>query len=334
MSPTRAPKMFEPENLHILALDFTSYSRSIILEVLRGLGCSNHAIAFAETAQFHDEVAPHFDADLLLFSHEVEHVFNFDFLESVRRSEKKEVSEAKTVLVSSVATRSLILTARDTGIDEIVIRPLSPAQLRQKLKKLIESPRKFITSSKYLGPCRRRKLSEYYAGPRRRLADYESDAELSADGVTVQGNADELATAVSELREACGKLTDGRVSLVNRVRSTAERTAAIAREKDDFALAKTAEAVQMYLDGVGTQNQLETHVLETGINALTQLSVLPTSYRSARDSVSNLMMIAVRKKLLVYEVRQQTTNTESETMLEQINAGDDHIIEDVVALKA
>lgn len=50
-----------------------------------------------------------------------------------------------------------ILTARDSGVDEIVAKPFEADDFCQKIINIIESPRVFVTSEVYRGPCRRRR---------------------------------------------------------------------------------------------------------------------------------------------------------------------------------
>lgn len=316
MSAPRQPQAFMAENLRVLGIDFTHYSRSIIMEVMRGLGCLNQNMDFKDSEiilEFEHELSA---ADIILLSHEGDAPVDFELVRELRRHQNASLSQLPMILLSSIATRSLIETARDSGIDEVVMRPVSPVQLNRKVQQVIEAPRKFVTSASYVGPCRRRKPDHHYDGPRRRIDDYVED--FSQDIGEIAG-ADELAGAVTQLREACSRLSEDRLGLVARVRETAEKTARLARETRDVPLERTATAVKQYLEGVGSQNMLETHVLETGINALTQLAVLPNSYHGARQSVASLMTIAVRKKLLHYEQRRKNVDEGSEDILEKIN---------------
>ncbi len=316
MQTVRNASKFEPENRSVICLDFSQFSRSIILEVLRGIGFSNECISFQTSADALDIGLDHVP-DYVLLSHETDTELDYEMILQLRRKECPEESAVPIVLLSSQATRSMILRARDCGVDEIVMRPVSPLQLQSKLRQITESPRSFVTSAEYVGPCRRRKLSDNYSGSRRRLDDYKQNGSRD---LPVEPGADELATAVSQLREACGQLAEERLGLVARVRQTAERTMMLARQTKDAPLEKTAYAMKLYLDGIGTKNSLETHVLETGINALTQLAILPNSYDGTRQSVANLMMVAVRKKLVVYEKRKASDeDLKSEVMLDEIN---------------
>lgn len=318
MSDNRTPRPFDPQYLRILGLNFEHYSRSIVMEVLRGIGCLNERMMFRSMPDMFEFGSSLGYFDFAILSHEADTELDLDMIEKWRRGDDIELSATPIILVTSAATPSMIRNARDAGVDEVLSRPLSPRQLLEKVRQLVESPRPFVTATHYVGPCRRRKTSENYSGPRRRIDDYAEDHSRI---ISNDPGADELAMAVSELRSACGELTDERLGLVARVRKTAQRTAELAKKTGDIPLERTAAAVKLYLDGMGSQNTMETHVLETGINALTQLAVLPNSYHGARQSVASLMTIAVRKKLLLYDKRAQAEDGEPNAALKTINSG-------------
>ncbi len=61
--------------------------------------------------------------------------------------------------------------ALDAGVHGILVPPLSPQALRQKLTEVVETPRKFVRVESYFGPDRRRQTRADYAGPFRRASD-------------------------------------------------------------------------------------------------------------------------------------------------------------------
>lgn len=67
---------------------------------------------------------------------------------------------------------SRVLAARDAGVNEVLCKPVTATGVMTRLKAMIESPRPFISSPGYFGPCRRRKTgAKTYAGPPRRKTD-------------------------------------------------------------------------------------------------------------------------------------------------------------------
>ena len=58
--------------------------------------------------------------------------------------------------------------ARDIGVNEFIAKPVSVKTMMQRLQAVIESPRPYVRTKGYFGPCRRRRGAEEYRGPERR----------------------------------------------------------------------------------------------------------------------------------------------------------------------
>ncbi|MAK62955.1 MAG: hypothetical protein CMK09_18455 [Ponticaulis sp.] len=316
-SAVRNPRPLDPTELRVCIIDDSGYSRAILKEVLRGVGVQNDNMVFLEPARFFDDETISVEPDVILVIHANDTPPDFDFIRKMRRLDNPQLAELPLIFLSSLATQSNIIGARDAGADEFMARPVSSSQLHRKIKKVIEAPQPFVSSPNYVGPCRRRKTTQVYTGPRRRLDDFK--AEKTQQKLLKVDNADPLVQAITELRAACGELSDERKGLITRVRDLAISTMRLARETDDKPLFQTATAVKYYLDGVGASHSIEPHVLETGINALTQLSTLPGSYDTARASVASLMTFAVRKKLAHYQKRRDSADPDVEETLRKIN---------------
>ncbi|MAP95055.1 MAG: hypothetical protein CMK07_08905 [Ponticaulis sp.] len=318
-SPVRTPRPFVASETRLLIIDNSGFARSIMMEVLRGVGIKNDHVSFSTADRFLKSDVSTIMPDVLLYVHTNDEAPDLGFIRQLRVMNDIQFAEIPVIYLSPIATEQLIVGARDAGADEFMARPVSSNQLSKRLKKVIEDPRPFISSANYVGPCRRRKTSAHYAGPRRRLDDFKKEQKRRE--IPTEHSTNDLVIAIAELRQACGELSDDRTSLVARVREMAVRTMRLARDTDDNPLLLTATSVKYYLDGVGRSHMIEPHVLETGINALTQLSTLPNSYDTARNSVANLMSYAVRKKLALYQKRKDATDPEMEEAFNRINEG-------------
>jgi two-component system chemotaxis response regulator CheY len=76
-----------------------------------------------------------------------------------------------TVIVTGTVTRERIRRALDAGVNEVLALPLAPKAVENRLREMVERPRKFIREGGYFGPDRRRQVRADYAGPFRRAAD-------------------------------------------------------------------------------------------------------------------------------------------------------------------
>ncbi len=108
------------------------------------------------------------------------------------------------IMVTGHADVTNLQAAIYSGVDEMLVKPVRPRDIRDKLLSVIHQPRLYIkTRSGYFGPDRRRRQDPLYRGSERRLkndVDVVTDAPLKA--------ADVMQTrAVSPASEASAKPT-------------------------------------------------------------------------------------------------------------------------------
>lgn len=59
------------------------------------------------------------------------------------------------IILTSEATSELVSTVSDSGSDDLVVYPLSPAHLRTRIEALVEKRKPFVVTRDYIGPDRR-----------------------------------------------------------------------------------------------------------------------------------------------------------------------------------
>lgn len=93
-----------------------------------------------------------------------------DGLDIVRwlRSEHSPSRFIPIIMMSNIANRAMINEARDAGVNEFLIKPISPRDLFARIATLIDRPRAFVRTKTYFGPDRRRRESPF-AGLDRRM---------------------------------------------------------------------------------------------------------------------------------------------------------------------
>lgn len=74
------------------------------------------------------------------------------------------------VMVSASGDLSTILTARDAGVDEFVVKPMSVRTLAERTSAAVFQRRRFVETESYTGPERRRRADPLYPGRERRIA--------------------------------------------------------------------------------------------------------------------------------------------------------------------
>lgn len=108
--------------------------------------------------------------DIVLASWEMKPVTGLQFTQQLRAPASPNFAVPIIMMVSLVSIQ-MVAEARDAGVTEFLCRPFSAKHVTVRLSSVVNNPRKFIATSSYRGPCRRRTKMDGYAGPFRRAAD-------------------------------------------------------------------------------------------------------------------------------------------------------------------
>ncbi|MEZ5692061.1 MAG: hypothetical protein R3D71_10425 [Rickettsiales bacterium] len=77
------------------------------------------------------------------------------FVRYIRSSKHSPNNYVAIIMLTSQAQESHIKRARDSGVNEIMLKPVSAESLCYNIIRVIDHQRTFITSQNYKGPCRR-----------------------------------------------------------------------------------------------------------------------------------------------------------------------------------
>jgi DNA-binding response OmpR family regulator len=78
------------------------------------------------------------------------------------------------IMLTGFPERARIVAARDSGINEYILKPVSPKMLYSRIRAVIEQPRRYVKTRIYFGPDRRRGAQEFQGDDKR------------GDGITVK----------------------------------------------------------------------------------------------------------------------------------------------------
>lgn len=290
----RKARPYRPERLSLLAYDDSIYARSILTEILRGVDVREPVIARSEAEFVELLLKRRFDA--VLMPEAFEGAPTPEFIRKLRANPTPTVAQVPLVIMSAQVTKESLLAARNAGVDEFLAKPIAPAALEARLKSICETPRPFIDCPVYVGPCRRRKLTLDYKGPRRRIADKTAlvgqidDGEESAPKGRLAQLVDRLQLAVGEAQSK----PDLALPVIRKVLSAIHGEAV---DKSDLPSERAARALMAFIDGRGLKAGYDQNLMETGANALSQLLLLSEKFGPARETVADALELAVRKKL-------------------------------------
>jgi len=88
------------------------------------------------------------------------------------------------MMISGAADQGYVNSARDLGVTEFIAKPFSVTSVYERILKVVDYPRKFITTQNYFGPDRRRRRGSPPADrERRQTAESDVVVVYSADKI-------------------------------------------------------------------------------------------------------------------------------------------------------
>jgi CheY-like chemotaxis protein len=153
------------ESVRILVVEDNAFARRIVVELLKQLGASNFIIA-KDGEEAWQEIKKEMP-DIVLLDWEMGPVDGHQFLRRVRHDPGSPNPYLPIIMVTGFADRWHVFQARDAGVNEYVIKPISAKALLDRIQAVIERPRRFVRIGKFFGPDRRRK-EKMFLGPDKR----------------------------------------------------------------------------------------------------------------------------------------------------------------------
>ena len=161
--------MADYSSLKILLVEDNQHMRSIVGAILKGSGIRNVREA-RDGAEALDRLRQ-FPADIALVDFNMDPIDGVEFTKLLRNAQDSTNPYLPIIMITGHSERSRVIQARDAGVNEFVVKPLTARALLGRLDSVIMRPRPFIRCRNYFGPDRRRIVDQSYAGPFRRSTD-------------------------------------------------------------------------------------------------------------------------------------------------------------------
>jgi len=155
--------------LRALVADDNPHMRSIVLAILNGLGIHNIAEC-ADGAQALECVRL-FLPDFAIVDFHMTPVDGVEFTQLVRNAPDSANPKLPIIMLTGYADRTRVFEARDAGVTEFIVKPVTARAVFDRINSVIYKPRSFIRTDDYFGPCRRRRQDPDFHGPFRRSTD-------------------------------------------------------------------------------------------------------------------------------------------------------------------
>ena len=185
MAPPAKDAPLDLQRVRVLVIDDNLFARRLVRVTLNTLGIRQ--IAEASDGLQGIAAVRTFAPDLIFVDWDMEPVDGITFIRDMRRNEDLGSRCTPIILVSGYSEQWRVLTARDAGASEYIVKPFTVKSLYAKIHALVDSPRAFIdVTGGYFGPDRRRRSVQTDTdrriglGPGRSLVEVDFDTLLAA----------------------------------------------------------------------------------------------------------------------------------------------------------
>jgi DNA-binding NarL/FixJ family response regulator len=248
---------------HCLILDPNQFSRGLVKEILRFGGPKNIEVNFASNA---DQAMLVLREGLIRFiAMEIRLPYEeaLDFIVKVRRGKSLWNFDVTVPIIGYAEgfTPQELYQLRDTGISELMVKPLSAGVFFKCLKSA--ASRKFIQTDIYCGPDRRRRVIPSFSAKKRADDRAAELAAAKAEEDRKKAEADALAAEAARAAAAQSAAAKAESDRKAKAVAEAERKAAASKAEEERKKreAETAQTAAVKVDpSAMTQEELAQHL--------------------------------------------------------------------------
>lgn len=165
------------QSLNILLIDDNQHMRAITSAILQSAGMKK--VREASDGSTGLEILRDHPIDLVIVDFNMFPLDGVEFTRLVRNSPDSANPYLPIIMMTGHSEKSRVTEARDAGVTEFVVKPITAKAILDRLQAVIFRPRPFVKTEGYFGPDRRRTDASNYKGPRRRAGDQASDSSAA-----------------------------------------------------------------------------------------------------------------------------------------------------------
>lgn len=279
---------------HIIVADPVNYTRNLVANVLRSLGF--YSIIHARSGKEMLEHTVDYEPRIVITTSRLPELSGLEFTRLIRGGYKNVSRLLAIIVMTDTPTKAFLDAAQASGVDEMLVRPFTAQAMHLRIKAVMERPRPFIDSAVYVGPCRRRRMVEDYAGPLRRFVD-PTDEMPDASPWELEPNRMAVRKCVARISELSVYLTAGDRRKLREVYAATKETEAFADETKDMMMGDAARSLGRYIMAIGATGSPEADVLTTHIDAMHSLGLLTGTQHRERELLVEGLVRVVDKRL-------------------------------------
>jgi len=152
--------------LRFLIVDNNPFMRRMVRDLLNGFG--GHHIVEAEDSASGFAAIGGSKPDIVFIDWEMPNLGGLELTRRIRNQSPEANPFLPIIMITGHAEKKRVLAARDAGVSEFLVKPITAKALHSRVLSAVAKPRPFIRSAQYSGPDRRRHTNEPHTGPERR----------------------------------------------------------------------------------------------------------------------------------------------------------------------
>jgi two-component system chemotaxis response regulator CheY len=154
------------KKIRFLVVDDNAHMRRILRTTLHGFGARD--VYEAEDGAAGLETFARYGPDILITDWAMPIFDGLEFAQLIRQPGESANPFVPIIMLTGHSEKKHVMAARDAGVTEFMVKPVSVKALHQRIVNVVAHPRPFIRTPTYFGPDRRRTVNANYAGPERR----------------------------------------------------------------------------------------------------------------------------------------------------------------------
>lgn len=139
--------------LKVLLVDDNEHMRAIVGTILKGIGIVN--LREARDGSEALEALRTWPADIAIVDFRMEPMDGVDFTRLVRNAADSRNPFLPIIMMTGFADRPRVEEARDSGVTELIVKPVTARAIIDRLNAVVYRPRPFVRTEDYFGPQRR-----------------------------------------------------------------------------------------------------------------------------------------------------------------------------------
>lgn len=160
---------YDFKNIKVLVVEDNQPMSDMVQSLLQAFGINDvHSAKNGE--QGYSAYIKH-NPDIIIADWMMKPVDGILFTQKIRNDKKSPNPYVPIILMTGFSEKKRVITARDSGVTEFLVKPFTAKDLYKRIAQIIERPRQFVKTDGFFGPDRRRREDENYKGPKRRVED-------------------------------------------------------------------------------------------------------------------------------------------------------------------